>query len=107
MDVVTLMKILADKTRLLCLKQISLRGEVSVSVLCSRLELSQPKVSRHLAQLRHCGILLDRREGQSVYYGLHPALPTWAQKLIQSSVELFDEPATHHVRQSDDELCLL
>ncbi len=43
---------------------------------------SQPKVSRHLAQLRNSGLLADRRQGQWVYYRLHPDLPDWVHELL-------------------------
>jgi len=43
---------------------------------------SQPKVSRHLAQLRSCGLLTDRRQGQWVYYSLAPGLPGWVIEIL-------------------------
>ena len=51
------------------------------------LEESQPEVSRHLAQLRQCGLLMDQREGQWVYYRLAPQLPAWAQSIIESAAQ--------------------
>ena len=39
--------------------------------------VSQPKISRHLAQLRSCGILNDTRKGQWVYYSISKTLPNW------------------------------
>jgi ArsR family transcriptional regulator len=53
----------------------------------SALELDQPKISRHLAQLRKCGILLDDRRGKWVFYKLHPELPTWAHDVIVNATE--------------------
>lgn len=52
-------------------------GELCVCELVVALDESQPKVSRHLAQLRNCSLLQDRRQGQWVYYSLHPDLPEW------------------------------
>ncbi|MNF06466.1 HTH-type transcriptional repressor AseR [compost metagenome] len=47
------------------------------------LDDSQPKISRHLAQLRSSGLLLDRRQGQWVYYRLNPDLPGWVREVLQ------------------------
>lgn len=42
-------------------------GELTVGDLVRRLELSQPKVSNHLACLRWCGFVEARREGRTVF----------------------------------------
>lgn len=47
------------------------------------LDISQPKASRHLADLRKCGLVLDARKGRWMYYRLHPALPEWAREVIR------------------------
>ncbi|MWJ27049.1 hypothetical protein GPM19_02325 [Halomonas sp. ZH2S] len=44
-----------------------------------------PKVSRHLAQLRNCGLLIDRRDGQWVYYFLAPVLPRWIEDVLKAA----------------------
>jgi ArsR family transcriptional regulator len=51
------------------------------------LSLDQPKASRHLAQLRKCGILIDERRGKWVFYKLSPELPTWAKDVIFNTAE--------------------
>lgn len=53
--------------------------------LTEALQVSQPKVSRHLAQLRECGLLTDRREGQWVFYSINTELPAWAVSVIELS----------------------
>ncbi|CAI9002979.1 MULTISPECIES: ArsR family transcriptional regulator [Pseudomonas] len=50
------------------------------------LDLSQPKISRHLAQLRSNGLLSDRRQGQWVFYRLHPQLSPWVITLLQGAL---------------------
>lgn len=60
---------LSDKTRLR-LVGLMANGEVSVSFLAEHAGESQPKISRHLAYLRDCGIVTTRREGKWIYYGL-------------------------------------
>jgi ArsR family transcriptional regulator, arsenate/arsenite/antimonite-responsive transcriptional repressor len=47
----------------------------------------QPKVSRHLAQLRRCDLLVDRRQGQWVFYRINPALPDWAKTVLTQTLE--------------------
>lgn len=80
-------KCLAEDTRLKSLLLISQRGELCVCDLQLALELSQPKVSRHLAELRKCGLLADERRGKWVYYQLHPELPSWALTVLQQTAD--------------------
>ncbi len=82
MDPVLVFKCLADETRLRSLLLIQHETELCVCELTTALNESQPKVSRHLAQLRSCGLLQDRREGIWVFYQLHPELPAWTVKMI-------------------------
>ena len=85
MEPIAFYKCLAEETRLKSLLLICLKGELCVCDLTAALELSQPKISRHLADLRKCQLLLDERRGRWVYYRLHPKLPAWAQHVIQST----------------------
>ncbi len=66
---------------------ITQEGELCVCELVHALDDSQPKISRHLAQLRACGLLLDRRQGQWVYYRLNPALAGWVHAVLQTTLE--------------------
>jgi len=61
--------------------------EACVCDLMEALQLDQSKTSRHLAQLRKCGILIDERRGKWVFYQLHPTLPTWARDVIEQSAK--------------------
>lgn len=78
-------KCLADETRLKALLLIQQEGELCVCELVSALNVSQPKISRHLAQLRDCGLLIDRRQGQWIYYQINPELPDWSHDVLQIS----------------------
>ena len=82
----TVFKCLADDTRLRTMLLISAEGELCVCELTCALDESQPKISRHLSQLRSCGLLEDRRQGQWVYYRLHPGLPEWVAEIIQATL---------------------
>ncbi|OIN01550.1 transcriptional regulator [Idiomarina sp. MD25a] len=77
-----LFKCLADDTRLKSVLIVSTLEEACVCDLMDALELDQPKVSRHLAELRRCDIVLGERRGKWVYYQLHPELPDWAKDII-------------------------
>jgi ArsR family transcriptional regulator len=70
-------KALSDETRLRCMLLLYKEGALCVCELTAALEYSQPKISRHLAQLREKGLLVDSRIGQWVYYKINPALPIW------------------------------
>ena len=78
-------KCLADETRLRCLLLLQQRGELCVCELTQALQMSQPKISRHLGLLRTCRLLQDRRQGAWVYYRLHPELPDWALAVLTSA----------------------
>lgn len=75
-------KCLADDTRLKAILLIAHEQELCVCELVSALALSQPKVSRHLAMLRQCGLLSDRKQNQWVYYSINDALPDWAKSVL-------------------------
>ena len=82
MDQADFFKCLSDPTRLDILKIILERQNVCVCEITEILQLSQPKISRHLALLRNLLILLDERKGQWVYYRLNPNLPEWATSIL-------------------------
>lgn len=76
-------KCLSDPTRLDILKIVMSKDNVCVCEITEALNLSQPKISRHLALLRNLSILLDQRKGQWVYYRLNPELPAWAVAVLK------------------------
>ncbi|WP_344808350.1 metalloregulator ArsR/SmtB family transcription factor [Allohahella marinimesophila] len=77
-----LFKCLADDTRIRIVLLVARELELCVCELTEALDAAQPKISRHLAQLRACGLLEDSRQGQWVYYRIHPYLPDWARQII-------------------------
>jgi ArsR family transcriptional regulator len=79
-------KCLSDDTRLRCVTLLQKEGKLCVCELTVALALSQPKISRHLASLRQCGLLLDSREGQWVYYQINPKLPDWTCSLLANAL---------------------
>ena len=65
----SLFKALADATRLRMLGLL-LSGEVCVCHIHESLKIPQSKASRHLAYLRHAGLVATRRDGLWVHYRL-------------------------------------
>ena len=64
-----LFRALADRTRLRLLNLIADK-EICVCYFVEILKISQPKISRHLAYLRHAGIVATRRQGRWMHYRL-------------------------------------
>lgn len=81
-DPTTLFKALVDETRLRCLMLMVREEELCVCELGYALGVAQPKISRHLAMLRKTEVVQDRRDGQWIYYRVHPDLPEWARGII-------------------------
>ncbi len=79
------MKCLADETRFLITQLVANEQELCVCELVEALGISQPNISRHLAQLRTNEILAGRRRDQWVFYRLHPDLPDWALNVIRET----------------------
>ena len=71
---------LSDPTRLKLLARLG-RQEVCVCDLQSHVGRDQPTVSRHLAMLRKCGLVEDRKEGRWRYYR-RAALPSALQRIV-------------------------
>ena len=83
----TFFKMLADSTRLRCLLLMQAEGELCVCELTHALNLSQPKISRHLAHLRDAGVLVARRNGTWMNYRINPDLQGWALDILQTTLD--------------------
>lgn len=92
-------KCLAEETRLKSLLLITKQKELCVCDLMQALQLSQPKISRHLAELRKCEILIDERRGRWVYYQLNPALPAWAKTVLTTTAAAENNFITQEIKQ--------
>lgn len=68
-EYVDLFKALSDETRLRIMVLLS-EKELCVCQIEAALRLSQVKVSRHLAILRHAGLVKDKRDGLWIYYSI-------------------------------------
>jgi len=75
---------LADETRLRIV-MLLLHGELCVCDLMAILDAPQSKLSRHLAYLKHSGIVGGRREGVWMHYSLRAPL----NELYRDQIDLF------------------
>ena len=67
--IANIFKALSDDTRLRVVKLLQKR-ELCVCELMQVLDMSQPRISRHMSVLKNAGLVEDRREGKWVYYSL-------------------------------------
>jgi len=63
-------KALGDPVRLRLFSLLTRKDELCVCHLTDALDLPQSTVSRHLAVLRHAGLVETRREGKWIHYRL-------------------------------------
>ena len=68
-DACRLMKVLANRDRMMVLCQIS-QGEMCVGELEEVLDIHQPTLSQQLTVLRNEDLVQTRREGKQIYYSL-------------------------------------
>jgi len=76
-------KDLADDTRLKIMLMLELEGELCVCELTFALSLSQPKVSRHMAQLKAHSLVTERKVGRWIFYRLSETMPEWQYTTIK------------------------
>jgi ArsR family transcriptional regulator len=76
---------LADRTRL---RLLNLMGgqELCVCYLVEVLGVPQPKISRHLAYLRHAGLVAARREGKWMHYRIVPPPHEGAARILRETL---------------------
>jgi ArsR family transcriptional regulator len=84
METTDIFKCLAHITRLKSLLLLLDLGELCVCDLSLALKEDQPKVSRHLAELKKCALVSDQRRGKWVYYQVHPQLQDWVLSILQT-----------------------
>ena len=77
---------LADRTRRRILNLIR-EDEICVSYFTEVLEISQPKISRHLAYLRNTGIVSARREGKWMYYRIVEPEDFYAAQILRKTLD--------------------
>lgn len=89
-----LFRALADPTRRAIFERLCSQGEQTVSALTAEAGVSQPVVSKHLAQLKQAGLVDDRHAGRQTHYsarasGLVP-LSQWTHQMTGFWENRFD-----------------
>lgn len=91
-------KALADETRLRILGILE-HGAFNVNELIDILRMGQSRISRHLKILSDCGLVVNRREGNWVYYSLPPRN---GDTDVADALALAIRSARQHQTYSDD-----
>lgn len=73
-------KVLADEARLKILWLLFSHPELCVCDVMAVVGISQSKASRHLATLRHAGLVTDRKDGLWSYYSVCPVSDEFARE---------------------------
>lgn len=82
----SLFKALSDPTRRAIFDRLCREGQLSVHDLTKGAGVSQPAVSKHLAQLRAAGLVQGRAAGRETFYRAEPlALAPLAEWLTDSA----------------------
>ncbi|MFI0415172.1 MAG: metalloregulator ArsR/SmtB family transcription factor [Candidatus Thiodiazotropha sp.] len=83
---IDLFSALSHETRLRCVILLMQHDELCVCELTHAIGAAQPHISRHLAQLRELGLIVDRREGLWIHYKIKPDLPQWITDVLNSTL---------------------
>lgn len=90
-----LFRALADPTRRGIFERLCREGEKTVGALTAHAGVSQPVVSKHLANLKRAGLVRDRQEGRQTHYSALPAallpLADWTTEMTGFWEKKFDE----------------
>jgi ArsR family transcriptional regulator len=100
-----LLRALADRTRLRLLNLLAGK-EMCVCYFVEALQMSQPKISRHLAYLRRYGIVTTRRDHRWIHYQLQlPRDPGAARLLRDTLAVLSNDPQMERDRLRLSTVC--
>ena len=72
-DAAQFFKVLSDQARLKIIWLLFHHEELCVCDVMAALGITQSKTSRHLATLKHAGLVTDRKDGLWSHYALRPA----------------------------------
>ncbi len=77
--------------------------EMAVTELCRNLNISQPKISRHLAYLRKCGVVEVRREGKWIFYRTAAGGDRLERAMMNAVIEWLEAADERPVRHDENE----
>jgi len=93
----SVIRLLADPTRLGILSMLLVQDEWPVSGIAQQLGRPVPAISQHLAKLKAAGLVISRREGTTIFYqltGEHVA--ALVENLLQHTEHQFFIEPPHH-----------
>lgn len=90
-----LFRALAEPTRRAIFERLCSQGDQTVKALTKTAGVSQPAVSKHLAVLKHAGLVTDRQDGRQTHYGpkldaLKPLID-WTERMTGFWEHRFDD----------------
>ena len=74
---------LGNEVRLSIVRLLLYKERMCVCDLADILEMRQSPISQHLRKLKDAGILVNKREGMTVYYSIAPEIRAWIETCIQ------------------------
>jgi ArsR family transcriptional regulator, arsenate/arsenite/antimonite-responsive transcriptional repressor len=100
--ILDLFSILSDKTRLRILLLL-MKSELCVCEIIGVLDMSQPRISRHLSMLKQGNYIKDRREGKWIYYKLEDneksvylkSILSQTSKWMENDIEFLNDSKKH------------
>jgi len=94
-----LFKVLSDETRLRIVNLIS-RQKLCVCELVDILDLSQPKISKHIAKLRSINLVTTERNEQYIYYSLNTENKDFL-KILEAVFSIENETLQKDIKNMD------
>ncbi|MCG8039810.1 MAG: metalloregulator ArsR/SmtB family transcription factor [Candidatus Thiodiazotropha endolucinida] len=85
MNTESVISALSNATRMRSALLLLEQDELCVCELNDVIGGAQPNISRNLGLLRDSGLVVDRREGQWIYYRINPDLPEWVSGILQAA----------------------
>lgn len=75
-------KLLCDKNRLMMMALLK-EEELCVCHMVDILQMSQPSVSQHVRKLKAAAFVLERRQGQWIYYSINPNVSEYIKQVLE------------------------
>jgi ArsR family transcriptional regulator len=102
---------LSHPARLRIVVLLSTIDEICVCELTEILSISQPVLSKQLAQLKKSGLVTCRRQGKWMFYRINDDLSQWAKAVIEETKKgltvssPFNEDLQHYQNMKQQDCC--
>jgi ArsR family transcriptional regulator len=85
-DTILVLQALAEPTRMAAIRLLWNGDEHCVCELMQQLGATQSRMSRHMAQLRRAGLVVDRRDAQWIRYRRNPGLSPTISAVVDAAL---------------------